>query len=91
MKIVTAAVGLDKFPQLGNEYFNCQGEITIQGRVLHDLRVHGSVDLKRAMALSCNCYFANLGMDIGSEDFTNGLKDFGWGEKILDLSVEGVL
>ncbi|HHV34671.1 MAG TPA: cell division protein FtsI [Syntrophomonadaceae bacterium] len=89
MKIVTAAVGLDKFPQLGNEYFNCQGEITIQGRVLHDLRVHGSVDLKRAMALSCNCYFANLGMDIGSEDFTNGLKDFGWGEKIpFDLSVE---
>lgn len=91
MKIVTAAVGLGKFPQLENEHFNCQGEITIQGRVLHDLRAHGRVDLKSAMAKSCNSYFANLGMEIGSEDFPSGLKDFGWGEEIpFDLPAEKI-
>lgn len=91
MKIVTAAIGLGKFPQLENEYFNCQGELTVQGRVLHDMRAHGRVDLKSAMAKSCNSYFANLGMKIGSEDFTKGLQDFGWGEKIpFDLPAEKI-
>lgn len=82
MKIVTAAVGLGKFPQLGSEYFDCQGQLTIEGRVLPDLRAHGSVNLKSALAKSCNSYFANLGLEIGSEDYTSGLQDFGWGEKI---------
>lgn len=89
MKIVTATIGLGKFPQLKSEYFDCQGEISIQGRVLHDLRAHGQVDLKRAMAQSCNCYFANLGIKIGSDDFRSGLKAFGLGEIIpLDLPAE---
>ncbi|MEG3068512.1 MAG: penicillin-binding transpeptidase domain-containing protein [Syntrophaceticus schinkii] len=91
MKIVTAAIGLDKFPQLENEHFDCQGAITIQGRVLHDLRAHGRVDLKRALAISCNSYFANLGMEIGSEDFSSGLKSFGWGEKFsFDLPIKSI-
>jgi len=82
MKIVTAAVGLGKFPQLQSETYDCRGEITIQGRVLHDLRAHGRVDLNSALAKSCNSYFANLGMKIGSEDFINGLEEFGWGEQL---------
>lgn len=82
MKIVTAAIGLKKYPQLQDVTFNCQGQLTIEGRVLHDLRAHGAVTLKRALAVSCNSYFADLGMRIGSEDFTRGLEAFGWGAKV---------
>ncbi|HHW29065.1 MAG TPA: hypothetical protein GXX21_05900 [Syntrophomonadaceae bacterium] len=82
MKIVTAAVGLKKYPQLQDVTFNCQGQLTIEGRVLRDLRAHGSVNLKRALAVSCNSYFADLGMRIGSEDFTRGLEAFGWGAEL---------
>ena len=83
MKIVTAAVGLGKFPQLGNEYYDCQGQLTIEGRVLPDLRVHGRVDLEKALAKSCNSYFANLGLEIVVRPY--GLLDFGWEKEFLDL------
>jgi peptidoglycan glycosyltransferase len=47
--------------------------------------------LKRALAISCNSYFANLGMEIGSEDFSSGLKSFGWGEKFsFDLPIKSI-
>lgn len=82
MKIVTAALGLKKYPQLDEVIYNCRGEITIQGRVLKDLRAHGSVALNDALAVSCNSYFAELGLRLGTDDFIRGLESFGWGKKI---------
>lgn len=91
MKIVTAALGVQEFPQLAEETYNCSGEITVKGRVLKDLRVHGDVDLNRALAVSCNSYFATLGLRLGADDFTSGLEAFGWGEEIpFDLPVKGI-
>jgi peptidoglycan glycosyltransferase len=91
MKIVTASIGLVKDPGLPNETYDCTGEITIQGRVLHCWGVHGVVDLNSALAVSCDTYFAHLGLNIGSEDFTKGLESFGWGDPLsLDLPVSQV-
>jgi peptidoglycan glycosyltransferase len=91
MKIVTAAIGVQKFPQLTEEIYNCRGEITVKGRVLKDLRVHGNVDLNHALAVSCNSYFATLGLRLGADNFASGLEAFGWGEGIpLDISVSEI-
>ena len=91
MKIVTASVGLAKDPGLPKETYDCTGEITIQGRVLHDLAAHGVVDLDSALAVSCDTYFAHLGLNIGAEDFTRGLAGFGWGDPLtFDLPVSQV-
>ena len=91
MKIITASLGLDKYPGLGAETYDCKGEIQVQGRVLKDLGVHGVVNLNRALAVSCNSYFATLGLRIGPKDFTRGLADFGWGDPLtLDLPVSQI-
>ena len=91
MKIVTASIGLAKDPGLLQETYDCTGEITIQGRVLHCWGVHGVVDLDSALAVSCDTYFAHLGLSIGAEDFTKGLESFGWGEPLaFDLPVSQV-
>lgn len=88
LKIVTAAIGCKAFSRLNSESFLCRGELRIQGRRLQDLREHGWVDLRRALAVSCNCYFGSLGLDLGAARFSSGLQDFGWGEKIpFDLPV----
>ncbi|MGB9791157.1 MAG: peptidoglycan D,D-transpeptidase FtsI family protein [Thermacetogeniaceae bacterium] len=79
LKIVTASLGLRRFPGLEGEVYECRGEIKIDGRVLKDLRPHGEVDLKRALALSCNSYFVELGLRLGADDFARGLAAFGWG------------
>jgi peptidoglycan glycosyltransferase len=91
MKIVTAAIGLAKDPGLPQENWDCTGEITIQGRVLHCWAVHGIVNLESALADSCDTYFAHLGLGIGAADFTRGLESFGWGDPLsFDLPVSQV-
>jgi peptidoglycan glycosyltransferase len=91
MKIVTASIGLTKDPGLPEETWDCTGAITIQGRVLHCWGVHGVVDLYSALAVSCDTYFAHLGLNIGTEDFTKGLESFGWGDPLnFDLPVSQV-
>ena len=91
MKIVTASIGLAKDPGLPEETYDCTGEITIQGRVLHCWGVHGVVDLDSALAVSCDTYFAHLGLSIGAQDFTKGLESFGWGDPLtFDLPVSQV-
>lgn len=91
LKIVTASIGLKRFPGLENEDYDCHGEIKIDGRVLRDLRPHGLVDLKRALAVSCNSYFANLGLRLDADDFAKGLATFGWGgECPLEIPVQGI-
>ncbi len=91
MKIITASLGLNKFPGLAGETYDCKGEITVQGRVLKDLRVHGEVNLKSALAVSCNSYFATLGLRLGAKDFTGGLAAFGWGDPLnLDLPLSQI-
>lgn len=91
MKIVTAALGLSEIPGLSREGYDCTGEIQVQGRILKDSRAHGSVDFDSALAVSCNTYFAALGLRLGSQDFAGGLEDFGWGEALaFDLPVSQV-
>lgn len=90
-KIVTAAAGLKNIPGLVSDIYDCYGEIKIRGRILKDTRAHGEVDLKRALAVSCNSYFAGLGLRLGAADFAGGLADFGWGESIdLDFPVQTI-
>ncbi len=91
LKIVTAAAGLKKFPGLEGNVYDCRGEIKIHGRILKDLRAHGLVDLKRALAVSCNSYFANLGLRLGAGDFAEGLAAFGWGQDYtLDVPTQTI-
>jgi peptidoglycan glycosyltransferase len=82
MKIITLSLGLNKIPQLGSETYNCAGSVQIQGRTLKDTGVHGTVDYRRALAVSCNSYYATLGLRIGGADYAQGLRSFGWGKKI---------
>jgi peptidoglycan glycosyltransferase len=91
MKIVTGALGLSELPGLAGESYDCAGEIQVQGRILKDTRAHGNVDFNSALAVSCNTYFGTLGLRLGSQSFTGGLEDFGWGEALaFDLPVSQV-
>jgi cell division protein FtsI/penicillin-binding protein 2/cell division protein FtsW (lipid II flippase) len=78
-KLVTAMAALRKDPSLEHRTYGCQRlpggrvGITIPGwrRAIKDDigdRAHGSLDMERAIAVSCNAYFAQLGVyDVGSK------------------------
>lgn len=71
-KIVTALAYLEQNPDDWQDYFyNCEGSITIEGnkvRCSHG-NSHGKVDLSRALALSCNSAFINLGVSLDADEF----------------------
>ena len=78
-KLVTAMAALRKDSALENRIYGCQRlpdgrvGITIPGwrRAIKDDigdRAHGRLDMERAIAVSCNAYFAQLGVyDVGSK------------------------
>ena len=76
-KVVTTAAALDTVPDILDKTFTCTGKyeygidrVTCEG-------VHGQVDLKSALARSCNCAFAQIAELVGRDTMEKYVKKFG--------------
>jgi penicillin-binding protein 2 len=50
---------------------------------------HGTVDIRRAITISCDTFFYGLAMELGIERLTNFVRHFGFGQKSgIDISGE---
>lgn len=47
----------------------------------HGLPAHGSINLSKALATSCNIYFHELGVSLGIDNIVKWAKEFGLGQK----------
>ena len=67
-KTVTALAGMEYLSDWQSFQVECTGERVFQDKVIHcyNNKVHGMVDMKSALAYSCNCYFAALADEIGA-------------------------
>ena len=79
MKLITAAAALETGKLAQGEVFSCAGHIVVDGFDLRDTAAHGRVDLVRALAVSCNTTFAELGLRVGPEDLFRAAQAFGFG------------
>ncbi len=77
-KIITAASALENDPSLLNYQYYCEGEDNFGGKVLHCYNSidHGSEDMNRAFAYSCNTYFAKIGTMLGADKLRNTADKF---------------
>ena len=67
-KLVTAAASIETQDDAYSYEVDCTGSIDYgHGDEVTDLSVHGEVDLKKALEVSCNCYFAKLSEKVGGE------------------------
>lgn len=55
----------------------CPGYVVVDGNKIEDNRAHGLVDFKKALALSCNTYFAQKGTALGWKGFSEVFEKFG--------------
>ena len=89
-KPVTALAGLVAgFP--ADETYVCDGVFTLGEMRLHCASRwgHGPLDLRHALMKSCNPFFCNLGLDIGTNALLRMSREFGLGAKTgLDLGVD---
>lgn len=76
-KVVTAAGVLAANPSLAGDVYNCPGYLMVNGYRLTDLAAHGEVDIRKALALSCNTTFAQMGLKLGADGFSRTFKSFG--------------
>jgi cell division protein FtsI/penicillin-binding protein 2 len=72
MKLITAAAALETLDDPYDIAYTCDGSCVIDGRKINCQNVHGKLTLARALAQSCNVYFAHLSMELGGET----LKDY---------------
>lgn len=91
-KIITAAAALEEEKTSLKSTYTCNGKILIAGNKYncHLHGGHGTQNLSQAMSNSCNPAFITIGTELGSENFTQYFKAFGFTEKTgIDLPGEG--
>lgn len=76
-KIVTTLDYIRNRGRLSNYSYYCEGSITVQEHTIrcYNSNVHGQEDFTSAFASSCNCAFANLGIELGAESLRETSED----------------
>lgn len=82
-KIVVAAAGLQEGTLTPLDSVRCTGEFRLGSRTFKDWKEegHGLVDLRQAIAHSCNVFFYQAGLKVGGSAITKYARAFGFGEQ----------
>jgi penicillin-binding protein 2 len=80
-KIVVTAAGLQEATIAPMDRVYCNGEFHLGAWTFKDWKEggHGSVDLQKALAQSCNIYYYQAGLKIGGAAITKYARAFGFG------------
>ena len=81
-KLVTTAAALDCVPGIEEMTFKCTGKIEYGTEAVTCLSVHGTQTLKRALANSCNCAYAQIAELVGKKNMVKYVDTFGITEAI---------
>ena len=85
-KTVTAVCAIENIPDIFTRTFECKGSLkTAQGGEVICNSTHGKLDFKTALTKSCNCVFAQLGIELGTKKIEQTAKDLGFGKR-FDIS-----
>lgn len=86
-KIVTTAAALEQDADVTQRTYTCTGKQVLRGGTVTCERPHGKQDLKAAMRNSCNCYYAQLTVEMGAEKLTDFVQRSG---VLRSVSFDGV-
>lgn len=90
-KIFTTASAIEKGVVNENATFFCPGYRMVDGQRIKCWRSkgHGSQTLAQGVMNSCNCVFMDLALKLGTNNFYQKLREFGFGSKTgVDFSAE---
>ena len=60
----------------------CKGKVTVGDTTFNCMSTHKITTMKKALEVSCNCYFIKLGQKIGAKRLISFAKSFGFGNEI---------
>lgn len=76
-KLVTAAAALQEIPDIEAQTFTCTGAYAFGPDKVTCEKAHGKLDLEKAMTRSCNCAFAQIVLQLGSDTLQRYIAGFG--------------
>ena len=76
-KIITTAAALENIPDVRRQSFTCTGWYAVGADYVTCERPHGVLTLKNAMARSCNCYYADLALQLGAQKLEDSVDAYG--------------
>lgn len=76
-KIVTAAAALETIPDIREQSFTCTSSYEIQGEFITCESAHRKQNIKEAFCNSCNCAFAQIALQLGSDVLQRYAQQFG--------------
>ncbi len=79
-KVVSGLTIINNVNNYDDEFYNCTGEITIEGETItcFNHNAHGKVNLSRAIEQSCNTYFAYYANEIGIQPLIQIAQNIGF-------------
>jgi cell division protein FtsI/penicillin-binding protein 2 len=82
-KVILAAAAIESTHINTNEIYTCIGSIEMGDDKVdcYNQTAHGDVDLTRALTVSCNAYFINLGQVLGRDTVTETARRFKLGRQ----------
>ena len=86
-KVITAAAALELDEGCLDMRFTCEGSYAVEGDKVTCEHTHGTIDLKTALAKSCNCYFAQLVLYLGSDTLEKYVDQF---QVVEPLNFDGI-
>jgi penicillin-binding protein 2 len=90
-KQVVAAAGLQCGAVTTNTSIYCTGVFKLGRSKIHDWEVHGEVDFERAIAVSCDVYFYQLGLKMGADTLARYASQYPLAQKTgIDLPHESI-
>ncbi len=75
-KCVTTAAALECVPDILDKTFTCKGVIQYGEEKVSCEKAHGTLDLKSALARSCNCAFAQIAQLVGKKNMEKYVAQF---------------
>ncbi|MEG0370996.1 MAG: penicillin-binding transpeptidase domain-containing protein [Clostridium sp.] len=83
-KIVTAAAAYEHVPSIAESIITCNGKLEFGKYILKDYgsTSHGSISMGEAIKKSCNYFFGQLGVEIGSKNLVSTAEKFMFNKSI---------
>lgn len=75
-KVVTTAAALECVPDIQQQTFTCTGKREYGTEAVTCEKAHGTVNLRQALASSCNCAFAQIAEQVGKKNMVKYVDAF---------------
>ena len=80
-KLLTAAAAIENIQDVFERIFTCDGELATEKGTVICNGVHENVTFSEALAVSCNCAFGELAMELGAETLAKYATKYGLSER----------